>query len=354
MRLFLLTCSLLFSMTGYASILNLSAFPKLPHAVRDACWIENKLHFITETGVFQATLGEKAWEIREITRTGPAETLWTITCKDLLPAPGIELVVTRVRAGVWRSFVLAPTEGSWKIILDELPFELRHTQWQGEAVWVGDARFPQNRGRGEFFLIDTTGSKLKLGKKIKLPHGSVLDNWVEMPGGDIAELRDHRVEIYGNSTLPGTANQKPKWKMKQHLPGDGVTTLCAESQPWVMSSIGEIVCRQLAPRTWNGLMLAPRNKLLVDQVIGHVPMIEHGEMMVYTRDDALDVYQTATVLGPLSGELAAYFIDKNPVDGRETLFLVVQMRTAGEAVGGLTKYSVLAPVALEPLQKTAK
>lgn len=341
MKLFFLICAVVFSTASHAAALNLSAFPKLPHAVRDACWIENTLHFITESGTYQATLGDKAWEIREITKAGPAETLWSITCKDLLDAPGVELVVSRVRAGVWRSFVLGATENGWKILLDELPFELRHTQWQGEPVWVGDARFPQNRGRGEFFLITTTGGKLKLGKKIKLPHGSVLDNWVEMPGGDVAELRDHRVEIYTNG---------PRWKMRQHLPAGSVTTLCAESQPWVMSSIGEMVCRQLAPRTWNGLMLAPRNKLLVDQVIGHVPMIEHGEMMVYTRDAALDVYQTATVLGPLSGELAAYFIDKNPVDGRETLFLVIQMRTAAEAVGGLTKYSVLAPVALEPLQ----
>jgi hypothetical protein len=341
MRLFFIICAIAFSIVAHASPLNLSAFPKLPHAVRDACWSDTTLHFITESGVYQATLGEKIWNIREITKTGPAETLWSITCQDLLPSPGTEIVVSRVRAGVWRSFVLGAVENDWKILLDEVPFELRQTQWQGESVWVGDARFPQNRGRGEFFLVDTTGSKLRLGKKIKLPHGSVLDNWMALPGGDVAELREHRVEIYTGG---------PRWKMKQHLPAGGMTTLCAESQPWVMSSIGDMVCRQLAPSVWNNLLLAPRNKLLVDQVIGHVPMIEHGELMVYARDPALDVYQTAVVLGPLSGELAAYFIDKNPVDGRETLFLVVQMRTASEAVGGLTKYSVLIPVTLESLQ----
>lgn len=364
MKLLFFSIALWMSSVAHAAALNLSAFPKLPHVVRDACWLDSTLYFISDTGVYQAAPGadrtrepreagsakkwleprggtQKAWEIRQITKTGPADTLWSISCADLLPASGAEIVVSRVRNGMWRSFVLAQDNGGWKFALDEVPFELRYTTWQGEAVWIGDARFPQNQTRGEFFLIDTNGAALKLGKKVRLPRGSVLDNWIELPGGDVAVLRDRRVEI-------GTG--MPRWKLAQHLPAGGLTTLCADSQPAMMSSIGEVVCRRLSPSVWNGVMLTPRNALLVDQVVGHVPMIDHGEFIIYARDPALGVYQTSLVLGPLAGELAAYFIDKNPVDGRDTLFLVVLMRSAAEAVGGLTKYSLLVPVALESLQ----
>ncbi len=330
------------ALAAQASGLALSTFPKIPHAVQDACWIDSSLFLMTEEGVFKATLGSAAWDIQKIVPRGSSDTFWSMTCGDLLPSPGQELVISRVRSGVWRSYVLTQSNGVWTIALDEVPFELRHTQWQGEMVWVGDAHFPQDTARGEFFIVETNGTKLKLGKRIKLPHGSVLDNWTELSKEDVAVLRDHHTDIFGNA---------PKWKFKQKLSGGSLTTLCAESQPWVMSSIGTMACRQLAPLSYSGLLISAHNNLLVDEVVGRVPMIEHSEVDIFQWDPALTLYQTVQKQGPLTGELAAYFIDKNPMDKRDTLFLVVQVRTGAEAVGGLTRYSLLVPMPLESLGK---
>lgn len=342
-RLLVIILMLLVSRGAVAKALNLSAFPKLPHAVEDACWIEDRLYFLTAKGVFEAALGNGKWEVKPITLQGPQETMWSISCGDLLPASGLELVVSRVRSGVWRSFVLTSTGDGWKIALDELPFALRRATWDGQSIWMGDARFPQNTARGEFFKVETVGDKLKLGAKIKLPRGSVLDNWLQLPTGDVAVLRNRHVEFFTNG---------PKWRLKGRSPGGSETTLCAESQPTVFSSVGTMVCRQLAPSLWNDILIVPHNTLIMDQVVGRVPMIDHGEIELLVWDSALEGYQVGDRLGPLPGELTSYFIDKNPTDGLMTLFLVAQIRSAADAVGGLTNYSVLVPVSLESLQKS--
>lgn len=342
-RLLFILVMLLVSRGVIAKALNLSAFPKLPHAVENACWIEDHLYFLTAKGVFEAVLGNGKWQITPITQQGPQETMWSIQCGDLLPTPGLELVVSRVRAGVWRSFVLISTDGTWKIVRDELPFALRRATWDGQSIWVGDARFPQNTVRGEFFKVEASGDKLKLGDRLKLPRGSVLDNWLQLPTGEVAVLRDRHVEFFYNG---------PKWRLRGRSPGGGETTLCAESQPTVFSSVGTMACRQLAPSLWNDILIVPHNTLIMDQVLGRVPMIDHGEIELLVWDAALEGYQVADRLGPLPGELTSYFIDKNPTDGLMTLFLVAQIRSAADAVGGLTNYSVLVPVSLESLQKS--
>lgn len=331
------------SRAAEARALNFSAFPKLPHAVEDACWIGDRLYFLTTQGVFGAAMGNEKWEITPITLQGPQETLWSIACGDLLPSPGSELVVSRVRNGVWRSFVLTSADGQWKIARDELPYALRRVTWKGQEIWVGDARFPQDTARGEFFQVEASGDNLKLGARIRLPHGSVLYNWVQLPSGDVAVLRDRHVEFFSNG---------PRWRLKGRSPGGGETTHCAESQATVFSSVGTVVCRQLAPAFWNDILIVPHNQLITDQVLGRVPMIEHGALEWMTWDAALEGYQVADHLGPFPGELASYFIDKNPRDGLMTLFLVVQVRSAADAVGGLTHYSLLVPVSLDAQQKS--
>lgn len=364
-RLLLIIALVMISVTAQASGLALTAFPKIPHAVQDACWIDSTLFLMAEDGVYTAAIGKEAWDIHKIISRGASDIFWSMTCGDLLPAPGEELVISRVRNGVWRSYVLTQTNGAWSIVLDEVPFELRRTQWQGAIAWVGDAHFPQDTARGEFFLVEVNESKLKLGKRIRLPRGSVLDNWVEISADEVVVLRGHHTEVFGDGPRPspgtpqsgvgdqvvGAERRKPKWKFKQKLAGGSLTTLCAESQPWVMSSIGVMACRQLAPLYSGGVLIAAHNKLLVDEVVGRVPMIEHSEVDVFQLDPALGLYQSIQRQGPLMGELAAYFIDKNPVDKRDTLFLVIQVRTGAEAVGGLTRYSLLVPMSLESLGK---
>lgn len=340
-RLLIVGLMMVLSRGVSAKALNLSAFPKLPHAVEDACWIGDQLYFLTAKGVFQGTLGNGKWDVQMITAQGPQETMWSITCGDLLPSPGLELVVSRVRFGVWRSFVLTSADGGWKIALDELPFALRRVTWEGESVWMGDARFPQNTARGEFFKIKVVNGNLKLGARVRLPHGSVLDNWLQLPSGDVAVLRDRHVEFFTGGS---------KWRLKGRSPGGSETTLCAESQPTVFSSVGSMVCRQLAPTFHDDILIVPDNKLLMEQVLGRIPMIDHGEIQLMVWDAALEGYQAADHLGPLPGELTSYFIDKNPTDGRDTLFLVVQIRSTADAVGGLTHYSLLVPVSLDAMR----
>lgn len=326
----------------HAAPLNTGAFPKLMHEVRDTCRIDDHWFFLTSEGLLGGTIVDGKWELQQIVRRDPQETFWSLQCQDLLPGPDREIVVSRVRNGTWRSFVLVPKDCGWTFAMDEIPFALRHTRWQGEDIWVGDARFPQDTERGEFFRVTSVKGKLKLGERMKLPHGSVLDNWVELPNGEVAVLRNRHVEVFA---------KMGRWRMRGRFPGGGSTMLCTESQPSILSSIGEVVCRQLAAFPIGDRLLVPHNKILLDQVVSRIPMIDHGEMEVLAWDAALETYTVSGKIGPLPGELGAYFIDKNPVDGRDTLFLVVQVRSAGDAVGGLTHYSVMIPVPLDSLQK---
>lgn len=269
---------------GLAKPLDLSAFPKIPYAVRDACIIDGQFYFLTDGEVLQATPNKARWEFHPVITSPPGDRLWSMKCTT-------PITVTYVRAGVWRS-----TEGAIPV-------------------------------RG----------------KIKLPRGSTIDNWTLLASGDVAVLRDRHVEIFTNG---------PRWKLRQRLPGGGVTTQCAESQNKILSSTGQVVCRYLAPGEWQDKLIVPHNKVLLNQVLSRVPMIDHGEIELLVWDAALEGYQVADHLGPLPGELTSYFIDKNPTDGLMTLFLVAQIRSAADAVGGLTNYSVLVPVSLESLQKS--
>ncbi len=348
---------LLISHGVFAKALDLSAFPKLPHAVEDACWIGDRLYLLTANGIFEATSGDRKWDIQPIARQGPQETMWSLACADVSPEAGIELVVSRVRNGVWRSFILVSADGGWRIARDGLPFAFRRVTWQGQWIWAGDARFLQAGTHGEFFQIETSGDDLKIGAKIRLPRGSTLDNWMQLPSGDVAVLRDRHVEFFGDAQTgkAGPHAQHPgrnRWRLKGRSPGGGLTTLCAESQPSVFSSVGAMACRRLAPSLWDDILIVPHNKLVMDQVLGRVPMIDHGEIGLLVWDKTLEGYQFADRIGPFPGELASYFIDKNPRDGRDTLFLVVQIRSEADAVGGLTHNSVLIPVALESLLKS--
>ncbi|PIR20488.1 MAG: hypothetical protein COV45_05420 [Deltaproteobacteria bacterium CG11_big_fil_rev_8_21_14_0_20_47_16] len=328
-----------------------SQYPAIPHAAKDACMLNGNFVIMSEDGVYLAILKSNNWETHELLRRaeGTAETFWSVDCHPMFEDGHPQIIVTRVRDGIWRSAILAEDDGKWHVRMDNLPFALRWVNWQNKGQWLADPLFQQDSGGrvyamgdGSRYLFEVEGDdkKLKLGKRYKFPIGTTLDNWNQLPNGNIAVLRQQRLEIW--------SGQK-RYKKRQSLPGCGTTTVCAMSQTWAMSGIGYDYCRTQAPIIWNNLAVAVHNNLLIDDVFGRTPMVEHSDLEYLAVDpltDALHFYQRQ---GPFIGEITAYFIDKNPVSGAMTLFVLLQDKSLGQALSEGVKETMLLSMPLDSL-----
>lgn len=306
------------------------AYPRIPYTVRDACTHQASLIIMTDDEVLALAEENDHWQITPILKRGTEEQFWRLDCAPFTDI-GSQVVVSRLRAGNWRSVILGEEGGSWKVIRDNLPFALRHVVWEGTPIWIGMSAFPQIPAR--VFEIES----MHLGKRIMLPMGASLDNWQILSDGRMAVLRERAVFFLKKDS-------RGKWRQESRLPAAGESSLCVGSGPAMMSSTGSTACRLLAPLEIPPITMVADNRSMLADVVGREPVIGSSTLLGSSWSGTIQTDQQIWKQGPYPGEIAAYFIDNRSQTGGKTPLAIVQVRTTADAVGGITQYSIVVPI----------